>query len=569
MAKKITQKPVGSRQKMATDTPAPITPNTVQPLEWQLWIPVLLALCVYATGFSNPLVAMDDHSATINNPAVKNFPLLTHINLGMYAPLTWAGYALAYRLQGGNGGEGAFWYHLLSALVHAGNAALVFKIFRKLAVKQWSAAVIAVLFAIHPLQVESVSWVAGFSTPLYALFTLLTLWYYLRYAETEQKQWYWTALLMLVLGCLAKSSAVVAPLLILVIDGWKRPERIQPRLIIRYAPFFAVSLFFGLLTLYSREYGDDVQLGMAQHYSAFDRLFMVFYTPLFYIGKTLFPLHLNVYYSFDKVNGQFPPVYFVAPIVCAVLAYIAWRFRQIAPYLWFGLAFFVANLAVTLPFAPVGSFELCADHYNYLAMIGIFFILVAAVEKWIEARPDTAMIAKGLAGLSVLGLTGLTLRQIGYWKSTMTLMNNAIENGYYSNGKMYYWRGMEYGNRRQQGDNELAIADFNTALTMDSTLYDAYKYRGAFFGMKGMYEQSVADLNKYLKQYPNDPEYRFNRGISYLRLNKPKEAIADFNVTLQLTPNFYQAYRSRGNAWMMLGDTVRGKADLAEFQRRK
>jgi tetratricopeptide (TPR) repeat protein len=571
MSKKTTQKPVRSKAQASasTDVPAvPTSPTASQPFEWLPWAVALLAMGVYATGFSNPLVAMDDHSATVDNLAVKNFPLLTHFNLGMYAPLTWAGYAIAYHLQGPNSGENALWYHIMSATVHAINTALVYKIFRKLEITKWSAALIAVLFAVHPLQVESVSWVAGFSTPLYALFSLLTLWYYLKYTETAQKKWYWTALLMLVLGCLSKSAAVVTPLLMLLLDAWKRPDFSLKKSFGNYVPFFAVSLFFGLLTFYSRAYGDDVPLGMMQHYSAFDRFLMVCYAPLFYIGKILYPLHLNVYYSFDKVNGQFPVYYFIAPLVAASLAYLAWRLRHQAPYLWMGLAFFIANLSVMLPFSPVGSFELCADHYNYLSCIGIFFIAASALEALQKRFPVYDLLIKGLPVLVALALTGLTLRQIGYWGNTLNLMNNAIENGYYSNGKMYLWRGMEYGNRRNKADNERALDDFNKAIAMDSTLHEAYKYRGAFLGMKGEYEQSVSDLSKYLKRKPNDPEYRFNRGVSYLNLNKPKEAIADFNVTLQVAPHFYQAYRPRGNAWIMLGDTARGRADLAEFKRR-
>ena len=132
------------------------------------WVAAGIAFILFATGFNNPMVAMDDHSATVNNPAVRDFSLkiFTQFNLGMYAPITWLGYALAQAL-----GSGApFWYHLLSAAVHTANVVLVFRLFHRLESNTTVAFFIALFFAIHPMQVEAVSWIAAFSTPLFALY---------------------------------------------------------------------------------------------------------------------------------------------------------------------------------------------------------------------------------------------------------------------------------------------------------------------------------------------------------------------------------------------------------------
>jgi tetratricopeptide (TPR) repeat protein len=570
MAKKTNRTAPKTPEKQAPASsrrPAAAPAAAAAPIEWPLWIACAAAFLLFMTGVSHPLLAVDDHAATVNNEAVKNFPTLFHINLGMYAPVTWWFYGLAYRLQGG-AGEGAFWYHLFSVLLHTGSTWLVYRILRSAQLPVWGAFIVALLFAVHPIQVESVSWVAGMSTPLYGFFMLWSLYLYLKYEESNKRTYYGFSLTVFAMACLSKSAAVVLPLLLVWWEQRKLSEKSFRHRMADYTPFFLLSLFFGLLTIYTRN-KIDMPLGISTEYNPLERLLILFYTPLFYISKLFLPLKLNIYYSFDKIDGQLPLVYWLAPLASTALLVIGWKVRQTMPLFWLGLGIFIINHIVSLPYAPLGSFEMCSDHYNYIACIGFFLMLYAVAERWAAHFPGTQQVDRGVLLLFALLLAALSFRQIGYWKNTLFLMNNAIENGYYSNGKMYYWRGMEYGNRAQAGDQERALADFNKALEMDSTLYDAYKYRGAFLGMKGQYQESVSDLTKYLSRYPNDPEYRFNRAVSFINLGNPRAAIDDLNVTLQYAPGFYQAYRSRSNAYRMLGDTERAAADMAEFERRK
>lgn len=532
------------------------------------WLPhaiALLSVLIYATGFSNPLVGMDDHTATVDNEAVKTFNIFGYFNLGMYAPLTWFFYAVAYRLHGGaDSGDTGLWYHIFSALVHAVNVILVYRLFFKISDRQFAAAVVALFFAVHPIQVESVSWAAGFSTPLYALFTLASLLYYLDYTTDGNRRSYYLALLMAFLGALAKSAAIVVPLLLIALDLWRRPKIEWRRLIAGYTPFFAMSLVFGLLTIYSRQ--DNIMLVG----SIFERFLLICFTPLFYIGKILLPINFNIYYSFDNLTGgESSILFYLSPLVLLLFAVAAWRLRNKFPYLGWGMLFFLTNHLFSLPFVPIGTFELISDHYNYIASTGIFFMIGTALADWQQRQPAMTATVKGIVGVIAVILIILSIRQIGVWKDTMTLMNNAITNGYYSNGRIYYWRGIEYGKRGQPGDIELAIADLTKALEMDSTLYDCYKYRGTFFGMRREFESSISDLTRYLQHNPKDVEYRFNRGVSYMKINRYEEAISDFNEVLTSQPDLWQVYGARANAWSALGDTARATADRAEMERRK
>ncbi|MBK9336657.1 MAG: tetratricopeptide repeat protein [Lewinellaceae bacterium] len=534
----------------------------ISPGGWMPWIPVALAVLVFATGLTNNILGVDDHTATLNNPAVKNFELFGSFNLGMYAPVTWAGYAIAYTL----GGESPFLYHLLSLVVHALNVWLVYHLLLRLSGRAQVAFGVALIFAIHPVQVESVAWIAGFSTPLFALFYLLACDRYLHYRDAPSRtDQYWLALLFFVLACLAKSAAVTLPLTLLVLDWWRKPQMDRSRQILGYLPFFGVALGFGLLTIYSRE-----QAMLALEYnstplSLTERALVLGYTPVFYWIKILLPTSFNIYYSFDKINGQLPWTYTVAPVLLAVVLFLAWRSREKAPWAWRGLVFYFTTIVVMLPFRSLGTFEMCADHYNYLPIIGFALLLVEGW-YWLRERYPGINGFLQFAGFAwCIALVLLSFMQVRVWKDTITVVTNAINNGYTQNGMMYSARGKEWGS---QGNIQAAIQDFSKALEINPNLTEAYKYRGGLFGVGKQYDRSLDDFNKFLEQVPDDPEILYNRALTCINLQRYPEALADLNRTIELAPDFIRAYRARSNVRQILGDTTGGAADLQEYGRR-
>ncbi len=559
MAKKSTPKPKSATTKATAQ--AAKTPLAAD--SWLPWIPVIVGALVFSTGLTNEMLGIDDHTATVDNPAVRDFNLFGSFNLGMYAPLTWAVYGVAYAL----GKDNSFWYHLFSLAVHAFNIWLVFQLLLRLQMGKNTALAVALLFAIHPLQVESVAWIAGFSTPFFSMFYLMACLKYLDYTERpEQTGAYWLTLLLFVAACLSKSAAVTLPLTLVLLDLWRKPQIALKQKIFGYAPFFLIALFFGILTIYSRRLsGVNVHIS-GSDFSAIERFMVLCYTPVFYWYNTLLPFKLNIYYSFNKVDGQFPWPYWVSPAILAGVFFAAWRYRQTAPWLWFGLLFFFANVVVMLPFVSQGTFEFIADHYNYLAIIGSSIILVQGWKALQGKWPDIAGLLRWVGYAWCVLILGLCLRQIKIWKDTHTVVTNAIDNGYYQNGLMYEARGKDFGSK---GKVREAILDFDKALEINPSLYESYKFRGSLHGVMKQYDKSVADLSKYLEQYPDDAEQYYNRGLSLLNLSRPQDAIADFNKTLELNPDFYRAYRSRGNAYKSIGEIAKGDADLAEWERRQ
>ena len=545
----------------------PVIEKVDTPAEWQPWVLAALVFFIYATGFSNPMVGMDDHTATIDNPAVKEFSIFGRFNLGMYAPITWFCYAIIHRLNGGT--DSGTLYHIMSALVHAFNVFLVYRLFRKWEAPVTMAAVVALFFGIHPLQTEAVSWIAGFSTPLFAMFSLLALHQWTKYVKsgTRWDKSYWLAFAAFLAACLSKSAAVMLPLSLVVLDIWWKRDvwRHWAEKVI----FFAASFGFGILTMYSRVHEGHATTAEST-YSPFERFFMACHSVLFYWGKILAPLHLSIWYPFVKdSNGNLTTSYLVAPVILAAILGLAWWKRREWLLLWVGILFYLANIVLALPFRTLGTFELRSDRYNYLAMLGMLPLIAWLPVYLKEKQPGLVNLGWGVLGVLGIFWTYTTINRIGDWKNTMTLLNKSIAIQGDNFGKAYYWRGMEFGDKaKSQKDWQNAISDFSKAIELNPELTECYKYRGALYGITKQYDKSVADLTIYLNTKPNDAEYRFNRGLSYLMLNRPTEAVSDMNLTLKNNPKFYQAYLTRSNAYLMLGDTIKGQADLKEYEQR-
>ena len=563
MAKKVQKRPVSSQRP--TRSAAATAENTVDWSRWEIWLPVIVAFLMFATGLKNAMTGIDDHASTTENPVVTDFSLATvfsHFNLGMYAPVTWIGYALAYGL----GKDNAFLYHLLSLLVHTFNTWLVYKLLVKLEVRRNLLLPLALLFAIHPIQVESVAWIAGFSTPLYSLFSLLAFSYYLDYAadKPNRYKWYGISLAMFVLGCMAKSAAVTVPITLIVLDWWRKPERLtRIQQWAAYAPYFLIALGFGLLTIYTREQAGTIVGTNATGYTGLERVLLVCYAPLFYISKMLVPLQLNIYYAFDKVNGTLPWTYYAAPFAIAALAWTAWRYRNEAPYLAIGLAFFLSNIVVVLPFATLGTFEMCADHYNYIACIGIFFILL---EGWLALQrrfESSAGMLKMIGYIWFGAMFLLCFRQIRIWKDTITVISNAIDNGFYHQGMMYMGRGVAYGDL---GRPEEALQDFSNAIAVNPKMADAYKFRGSLYGQAGQIELALADLEKYATMDSTDVVTWNNLAMIYMRKQQLQKSLQAFNKAIELKPDAAISYQNRAKIYEMMGNIPMMQADLAKAQ---
>lgn len=528
------------------------------------WLPSLVlaaaAVLVYGASLSNGFVFFDDDKAILYNPALQNPSIgkfFTGQNLGMYAPFSW----MAYWVGHGISGKEAWGYHLLGLLLHALNAGMVFVFLKRLTARDWAAFFAALLFAVHPVQVEAVSWAAALSTVLFSTFYLVSLLAYLRaQSGTSGSKILWLAasLLAFLAACLSKSAAVTLPLVLVAIDFYRVKTEQMPawsaKNLLDKIPYFLLAFVFGLYTFSTRaQEGHDIETSSAV-FTLADRFFMVCQTMLFYPVKLLFPIGFSISYPFVKMNGTWAWPYFVAPVALLSLGIWIWlKARNNAPVL-LALALYLLPLSIMLPFRTVGSFELRSDRYVYLSCIGLFFLVGILLEK--RKAPLRNSIMVGLA--LVLGL--LAFRQTAVWSEGVKLFKNCTEKTPESS---LCQCNLGY-NQLITNDYQGAVEHYSQSLKYDPATVEAYNGRGQAYFQLRKYPEALADFTKAIEAGIVTPKLFLNRGKCLVILNRAPDAIPDLNRSIELEPKSPEAFYFRGVAYEKDGNISTAIADYGK-----
>lgn len=514
------------------------------------YLPVLNA------GFVN----WDDPDYVSNNLMIKNISnfemIFTRPIQGNYHPLTVLSLALNYMISGFD----PWSYHLLNLLLHLVNCFLVLKLALILSRNNFIIAITtSLLFAIHPMHVESVAWVSERKDVLYALFFLAGLIAYTKYIDTGSKKQYGLTALFLALSLLSKPAAVIFPVVLFCIDIL-RSRKLNLQLVVDKIPFLVLSGAMGLLTYLAQKEKGAIE--GTEIFSLGTRILMGFYGMMMYIIKLILPLNLSPFYPFAPINEPLPASYYIAPLVSIVLAglvFYSWKRDRVVA---FGILFYIANLLLVLQFIPVGS-AIIADRYTYLPYIGLFFIVGWLIDKYAKGNIKRALYIL-LPAAVVLGI--LTFRQSGIWKNGASLWDHAIKTepgarAYLNRGELYknekkYQQAIEYYNeaiRINVADHEgytnrgnvyfemnkydLAVADYKKALSINPNYATAMDNIGAIFGLRLQYDSSLLYLSKALVANPNyAPSYK-NRGLVNVELGRYENAIRDFQKFLEYHAN--------------------------------
>lgn len=520
------------------------------------WLPqivlVLAAVAVYATSISNGFVFFDDDKAILYNSALKNpsfSKFFTGQNLGMYAPFTW----LAYWLGSAISGQEAWGYHLLGLALHALNAILVFTFLNRLTGKNRAAFFAALLFAVHPMQVEAVSWAAALSTVLFSMFYLLSLLAYLQWRRSPALLWIALSLAAFIAACLSKSAAVTLPLVLVAIDLYLNKNQLG-KFWLSKTPYFASALLFGIYTFVTREQeGHDIEAASVV-FSFSDRFFMVCQTILFYPVKLLLPFGYSVSYPFVKMNGVWDWTYYAAPAALLVLGFLIWKKWRDQRDLLLGMALYLLPLAVMLPFRTVGSFELRSDRYVYLSCAGLFFLAAVLLEKL------KLQVRNGILAVLAAGFGFLAFRQTAVWKDGVALFNNCTEKTPESS---LCQCNLGY-NQLISLDFQGAVRHYSEALKYDPDVVEAYNGRGQAYFQLRQIPQAFDDFNKAIEGGIVTPKLFLNRGKCLVMLNRPQEAIPDLTRSLELEPRSPEAYYFRAVAHEKTGDATNAVRDYGK-----
>src|SRR2546422_3214114 len=410
-------------------------------------IPLVIAFSTFAAflpALQNQFVSWDDAENFLDNPHYRGLGW-THLrwmwttHLGHYIPLTWMTLGLDYLLWGMN----PVGYHLTNLLLHAANAVVFFFVVRRLLTRALSspserghalalsAGFAALVFAIHPLRVESVAWATERRDVLSGLFYLLTILMYLRAREREERGrgWYWLSVAVFVGALLSKSMVVNLPVVLVILDvyplrrlggavGWWS-ERAR-RVYVEKIPFVLLAATASAIALMA-QLSHDTMVSVVQ-LSGLGRIVVSVYGLSFYLWKTVAPVNLSPLYELPStVNPWAPPFLLSYGVVVAITA-IVLAFRRRVP----GLpAAWVAYVVVLLP--VLGIFQsgpqIAADRYTYLASLGWAILVSAGVLSHWRRRP---FLFTGLAACVLFGLGILTWNQVQVWRDSEKLWTHAL-----------------------------------------------------------------------------------------------------------------------------------------------
>ncbi|MCX7982858.1 MAG: tetratricopeptide repeat protein [Syntrophales bacterium] len=498
----------------------------------------VMTLAVFLPVYKNAFVDFDDPDYIAENPHVatgltlKNIAwALTHYHAHNWHPLTWISHMIDVELFGLNPAG----HHLMSALVHAMSAVLLYLLLYRLTGAGLTAVFVAALFALHPLRVESVAWAAERKDVLATFFFLLSLLSYTIYAQKEKSSAYALALSFHALGLTAKQMGVTLPFILLLLDYWplKRiSDRASWKKIIREKlPFFILSFGAGV-TVYLVQERTGVLHG-AELFPLTLRLANAVYSTVAYLGKIFWPLDLAVFYP-HPLNTLPPSTVLLSSLFLFAVTFGVFLCHR--PYLLVGWLWYLITLLPILGIIQVGI-QGMADRYTYLPSIGILIALLFGLREFTTKEKKIKPILVGTGCLVLMCLSFLTVRQIGVWENSYTLYRHAVRVT-----KDNYWA---YNNLGAvlftQGQVEEAKKMFLFALSILPEYPGANKNLAAVLYREGKYQDALAHIERALQVQPSNPEYLTAKGAILAKMGNRQGAIHAFRKALQIAPEWSDA----------------------------
>ena len=437
-------------------------------------------------------------------------------------PVTWLSYLLDATLFGkGPGGP-----HLTNLLLHTANVLLLFLLLRRLTGAQWKSAFVAALFALHPLRVETVAWIAERKGVLSTFFGLLALWAYARYVEQSKAQslkskvWYGLALAGFALGLMSKPMLVTLPFAMLLLDYWplKRFQLSTTRhrlptlwwLLLEKAPFFSLGALSSAVTVWV--HSQFRAITTLTFLPVQDRIANSLVSYGRYLGKMFWPAHLALPYPHP---GQWPFgwVVLATALVCG-LSLAAVGLARKRPYVFVGWFWFAGMLVPVIGVVQWGLHAM-ADRFTYMPLIGLFIIVAWAVGDVVETGRASKWLAGGVAVLVLGACAFRTGLQLQYWKNSESLFRHTLT---------------------VTGDNLVALNNLGAWLTVQKRPKEAMVF-----------------LRQAFQMNPGNVDTLYNLGNALAEEGRFDEAATNFQAAVALKPEYYQARNNLAKAWTRLG----------------
>jgi len=581
---------------------------------------ILSTLLVFWQVRNFDFVRYDDSDYVYENPHVLNgitgdsiIWAFTTNHTGYWHPLTWLSYMLDCQLFGKNPGP----MHLINLFLHLANTLLLFAVLRKMtgstsspqAGALWPSAFVAAAFAIHPMHVESVAWIAERKDVLSTLFLLLTLAAYVSYVRRRGLIRYVLTLLLFALGLLAKPMLVTLPFLLLLLDYWPLnrfsiadPEKsegfpgLSPRnffeisegcrlsidisknrkseignwkffrLLIEKIPFLVLAAVSSVITFLAQLKSSTVAPINALPLK--DRIANAFLSYTRYTGKLFWPQNLAVFYPFDANSFAFWQVAMCVLLLIMIFILVI-RFGRNRKYLPVGWFWFAGTLVPVIGLVQVGG-QAYADRYTYIPYIGLFIMLAWGLPELLSKWPYRKF-ALGMAATMALIVTGIAANaQVSNWNNSITLFSHAIKVTH-NNATAHNNLGNAYLNLGRYQD---AVESFKQAIRIKPGLTEAHINLGTAYNKLGRYQDAIEAYKQAIRIKPDFAEAHCGLGASYVNLGRYQDAVESFKQAIGIKPDFVKAYQGLGTAYVNLGryqeaiesfkQTISIKPDLTE-----
>ncbi len=518
---------------------------------------VVVTFISFFPSLNNAIDIWDDQFYIISNDLIKDLSWDGIKNIfafvpvvGNYHPLTVLSYAFEYALFEFN----PVAYHLDNLILHLLNTLMVFIFIHKLSSRLWVAIITSILFGIHPLHVESVTWVSERKDVLYAFFFLLGLICWMNYKKDGNRKYYIFALALFVLSCLSKGMAVTFSIVIILVD-YLLEKKIRFKMLIDKIPFLLVSMIFGLIAI--KVQGDSSAIGFTENdvYNSGDKFFFANYSLFFYIKKMFLPFDLSGLYPYPvKDGGPLPFIYYFSLPANIVIFLLVILSRKRTKKIVFGFLFFLVSIFPVLQILSVGA-AIAADRYFYIASIGLFYIAGVGFDNIYKgkSRPFLRSFVIIVSGIILIVFATITFQRTKVWETREAFWGDVAEKN--PNLELPYLnRGIYYLSIE---DKDSALADFSKALSIFPDYKEALNQRYILLIDKGLYKEALADLNRIIKLEPqNVVAYQMIGEVYGKYLNDTDNALVFLTKAYEINQNDFSVLSNLGIVYAMKGDAT-------------
>ena len=538
---------------------------------------VAISLAVFGQTIRYEFVNFDDDLYVYNAPAIRAGLTVKGLALAFtspharnWHPLTTISHMLDCQLYGLKAGG----HHATNIVLHTIAVLLLFRVLWQMTGAVWKSAVVAALFAVHPLHVESVAWVSERKDVLSAVFFLLMLDAYFRYTRARSVTRYLAVAVLFAAGLMSKPMLVSAPVILLLLDYWplRRFEqlsltndrakiaksgdqwRVIQHLFLEKVPLLAISAGSCVITFILQKRA----IGAIPPLPFLWRMENAFATYMIYIWKTLWPTRLAVFYPHPNDTLAIWEILLAIGLLFA-MTIAAIVFRRQRPYLFTGWCWYLGMLLPVIGLVQVGE-QGHADRYTYLPQIGLFVAVVWLAAELAKGRRSRSRLAvtTAVAASIILALIWTAFIQTSYWRNSETLWTHALsataDNDVAHNNLGYLCV--------DRGELDKAISHFETAVRIRLSKRDPHYSVGSAFvqmnladalGRKGEPDEAMVHYEEAIKLQPNYADAYYNRGNILFAESRIDDAIADWEKTLQIQPDDADAHTCLGNALLRRG----------------